>query len=178
MADITYRIATADDAPALAALGARTFRDAFGADNTPENLAAHLAATYGESRQRAELADPACEYVVAEHAGTIIGFALLHASARAPAGVPPAACNLARLYVDGAWHRRGVGQGLMREARQRARGRGAAHLWLTVWERNARSIRFYLRQGYRDVGATPFFVGADRQTDRVMVLDLGGDGAP
>lgn len=175
MAEFSIRIATTDDARALAALGERTFRDTFAADNTPENLAAHLAATYGNALQLAELRDPACAYVVAEDARGLIGFALLHDGVPAPPDVPGAATNLARIYVDHAWHGRGVGRAMMREACRRARRGGARHLWLTVWERNPGSIAFYLRLGFRDVGATAFWVGADRQADRVMVRALGSD---
>lgn len=46
---------------------------------------------------------------------------------------------------------------------------GGQTLWLGVWERNPRAIAFYRKRGYRDVGTTFFFVGPDRQVDRVMV---------
>jgi hypothetical protein len=47
-----------EDAPTLAALAARTFADAFAADNRPEDLQAHLESSYGVAQQSQELIDP------------------------------------------------------------------------------------------------------------------------
>ena len=46
------------DAPALTAFATRTFTEAFGADNRPEDLQAHLASSYNVPRQTMELTDP------------------------------------------------------------------------------------------------------------------------
>jgi hypothetical protein len=45
-AGLIIRRAEPRDAGALAALGARTFADTFGADNSPEDLRAYLAGAY------------------------------------------------------------------------------------------------------------------------------------
>jgi diamine N-acetyltransferase len=45
-------------------------------------------------------------------------------------------------------------------------------MWLSVWERNPRAIAFYGKCGFRMVGSKDFWVGSDRQTDHVMVLEL------
>jgi hypothetical protein len=50
---VTLRRATAEDATLLAELGARTFRDAFAADNTPDDMAAYLAQAFAPARQAA-----------------------------------------------------------------------------------------------------------------------------
>ena len=60
----------------------------------------------------------------------------------------------------------------MDAAVEAAAARGARTLWLGVWERNARAIAFYAKCGFADVGAQPFTLGADVQTDRVMALAL------
>jgi ribosomal protein S18 acetylase RimI-like enzyme len=49
---------------------------------------------------------------------------------------------------------------------------GGKTLWLGVWERNPRAIRFYEKQGFRDVGSYLFVLGTDPQTDRVMTRAL------
>jgi ribosomal protein S18 acetylase RimI-like enzyme len=53
-----------------------------------------------------------------------------------------------------------------------ARELGARTVWLGVWERNPRGIAFYEKCGFRHLGAADFWVGSDRQNDRIMVLDL------
>ena len=59
-----------------------------------------------------------------------------------------------------------------------ARQLGADALWLGVWERNPRAIAFYGKVGFVDVGSHLFVVGADAQTDRIMVRSLPPEPAP
>ena len=173
--DCHTRAAIPADAPALAALGERTFRDTFGADNTPANLAHHIAGTYGPARQAAELADPdRTTLVAATAAGTLIGFAQLRAGAAPPCVTGVAPLELLRLYVDRAYHGRGVAQALMAATLDAAAARGATTIWLGVWERNPRAIAFYTKWGFHDVGSHEFVLGSDRQTDRVMVRPVAG----
>jgi GNAT superfamily N-acetyltransferase len=89
--------------------------------------------------------------------------------------VQPDAVELHRFYVDRPWHGRAVAQALMAAARDAACALGAHDLWLGVWERNARAIAFYRKCGFVDVGSHHFFVGEDRQTDRVLVARLADD---
>jgi ribosomal protein S18 acetylase RimI-like enzyme len=55
--------------------------------------------------------------------------------------------------------------------------RGAATLWLGVWERNPRAQAFYRKYGFVDVGAHTFILGSDHQIDRLMARPLAGAGA-
>ena len=58
MDSIQIRRGVLEDAPALAELAARTFAEAFAADNTPQDLQAHLESSYGVVQQSQELSDP------------------------------------------------------------------------------------------------------------------------
>jgi ribosomal protein S18 acetylase RimI-like enzyme len=172
MADIRIRTGTPADAPMLAELGARTFRDAFAADNRPEDMALYLGRTYGVAQQTAELTNAGIVTLVAQVDGCPAGFAQLRA------GQPPG-CVLGadplevwRFYVDRSWHGMGVAQALMAAVRREAVARGGRTLWLAVWERNERAKGFYRKCGFLDVGSQPFILGEDRQTDLVMVSDL------
>src|SRR5215213_5546894 len=77
--DLTIRRAGPGDAGLLAELGARTFSETFAADNSPEDIAAYLAASFGRAQQADELADPASTFFIAEAGGRAAGYAKLHA---------------------------------------------------------------------------------------------------
>ena len=161
------RRATVDDAATLAELGRRTFDETFAPDNDPADIAAFLAATYGETQQRRELENASLVTLLVEADGEAIAFAQLR---RAAAPAEANAVEIVRFYVDRPWHGRGVAQRLMAEAKRIAREElGAAAVWLAVWERNPRAIAFYEKCGFRDAGSQPFLLGSDLQTDRVMV---------
>jgi len=169
----TIRVATAEDAERVSELAARTFRETFAADNTAEDMAAYLAATFTPERQRSELEDPGQRVFLLEIDGVAVGYAQLTRSTPDAAVTDKSPIELARFYVDGAWHGRGYAQQLMCAVVDEAVRIGARTLWLGVWERNPRAIAFYRKHGFVDVGAHPFVLGHDVQTDRIMQRPLG-----
>jgi len=160
------------DAAALAEFAARTFAETYGPDNEPDHMTAHLASSYGLEQQSRELADPAYRTVVAELESELAGYAQLRKGAT-PACVSHASpVELYRFYVDRPWHGTGLAQELMYAAHLAAGELGGAHLWLGVWEHNLRARAFYDKVGFGDVGTQSFYVGPDKQTDRVLVTPV------
>lgn len=174
VAPVVIRRAAALDAPALAALAARTFRDAFAADNTPDDMDAHCARAYSPAIQARELADAGIDTLVgADGEGQLVAYAQLRPGSP-PVPTGPSPLELWRFYVDRGYHGHGIAQRLMASVIETARARAARTLWLGVWERNPRAQAFYRKIGFVPIGTQQFVVGADVQTDQVMALDLGG----
>lgn len=169
---IVIRRAVDADAPALAALAERTFRDAFAADNDAADMAAYCAAAFSPAIQAAQIADAAIDtIVIADGSGALVAYAQLRPGA--PEEVTgPAPIELWRFYVDRAHHGRGVAQRLMDAVGEAARARGSRTLWLGVWERNHRAQAFYRKTGFVDIGAQTFTLGNDVQTDRLMARHI------
>jgi ribosomal protein S18 acetylase RimI-like enzyme len=132
-------------------------------------MASYIAATYTPAQQGRELADPANSYLIAEAGDVMVGYVLIRAGDDPPecVTVRPSA-ELARFYVDGSWHGRGVAGRLMEAALIDVRARGVRGVWLGVWEHNVRAVRFYAKHGFRDIGAHVFVLGSDVQSDRIM----------
>jgi diamine N-acetyltransferase len=160
------------DAAALAEFAARTFAEAFGSANRPENMEAHLASAYGVAQQRRELADPDCITVLMQSGDSLVAYAQIRRRLPPACVVGEGPVELHRFYVDRPWHGQGLAQRLMEAVHAAARDLGGRTLWLGVWERNPRAIAFYRKSGWHDTGATTFCVGPDRQTDRVMVTPV------
>jgi ribosomal protein S18 acetylase RimI-like enzyme len=169
---VAIRPARVPDAPWLAALAERTFRETYSAHNTPEDMESYVSRHFGPSRQEAELRDARLTTLVAEVDGKAAGYVQL-ARAPAPAGVTgPAPIEIHRFYVDQPWHGRGLAQLLMEAAVRAAKADGARTIWLGVWERNPRAIAFYRKSGFRDAGTQTFVLGADHQRDLVLARPL------
>ena len=169
------RPALPDDAQALAALGERLWRETYTGLIPGSNLELHLAATFGPSRQAAELADPACRTLVIERAGALLGYALLRAGR--PEQENPAfhfvkPLEVARFYVDASLHGHGAAQELMAAVLAHASAAGHDGVWLQVWEQNPRAIRFYVKVGFADAGEATFRVGEQVDRDRLLVHAL------
>ena len=161
------------DAPLLAELAARTFFEAFAADNNPADMRQHLQSSYTPALQLAEIRDAAIDTLLVRMDGAApLAYAQLR-TGHVSDGVPSeGSIELWRFYVDARWHGAGIAHKLMAAAKARARRRGATRLWLGVWQRNARAQAFYGKHGFRKVGSHIFVVGTDPQTDDILLCDL------
>jgi GNAT superfamily N-acetyltransferase len=166
---VVIRRAVDADAPVLAALAERIFIDTYLPSTRAEDVAAYVAQAFGPEKQAAEIADPAVTYLLAEVDGEPAAYAFLRSGAETPIGVGPGALEVARFYVRHAWHGRGLAARLMDAVVEEAARRGARTLWLMVWQQNPRALAFYLKHGFRIAGQAQFQMGADLQTDHVMV---------
>jgi|SRR5215471_3687966 len=166
--DVTIRRANREDAGLLADLGARTFAQTFAADNTPEDMAAHIAASFNLAEQSAELDDPESIFLIAEVGGLTAGYAKLHPGKPAEGIDAVKPIELVRLYVSCEWLGRGVGEALMRACLNEARQAGHKTIWLGVWERNGRAQAFYRKWNFLAVGEHAFQLGSDSQRDILM----------
>jgi ribosomal protein S18 acetylase RimI-like enzyme len=171
-ASIEIRRGTPADAEVLAEFGRRAYEEAFGADNDPDNLAIFLETRYGVEQQTEELTRADVITLLAETEGHLIGFAQVRHSTAPDCVVGEDVVELWRFYVDRPFHGRGVAQRMMPAALRAASDLGGRMIWLSVWEENPRAITFYIRCGFEDVGTTDFWVGSDRQTDRVLVKEI------
>lgn len=175
-AGLRIRRATSADAELISVLGARTFVTSFGAQNTPENLAKHLANAFGEGIQTRELADPAITYLIADLDGRTAGYAQVREGDAPPCVTGVSPVEVRRFYVVNDYHGTGIAQALMNACADEARRRGGRTLWLGVWDQNPRAIRFYTKWGFEDAGGQTFMLGDDPQQDRVLACSLEAGG--
>jgi ribosomal protein S18 acetylase RimI-like enzyme len=170
---IVIRPASLSDAESLAALAEQTFREAFAADNSAENIDLHCAQYFSPRIQGEEISEPRLVTLLAECDGELTGFAQLRLeqSMTCIEGERPA--ELRRIYVANKWHGRGVARELMRAVYAAAADAGSDCLWLGVWEKNPRAIAFYRKCGFSVVGDHVFMLGQDRQRDLIMVAQPG-----
>lgn len=166
--DPTIRRAAPDDAVLLAELAARLFRDTFAAENTAEDMALYEKTAFSEAAFRAELSRDDHAMLVVEDGHEPIGYAALIRGSKDEAVRADRPAEIQRFYVDRSRHGRGVAQSLMAACLEHADVWQCDVVWLGVWERNARAIAFYERQGFRRVGRKTFTLGRDVQHDYVM----------
>lgn len=167
---ISYRIASAGDAAALAELGARTFTDTFGHLYQPDDLTIFLQNHSAENWDR-ELTDPAFEVRLAERDGELVGYVKL-GPPHLPFEPRGEAAELRQLYVVEEVKGQGVADELIRWVIDRARDKRADHLYLSVFTENHRARRFYERHGFEPEGTYAFMVGNHADEDIVMRLKL------
>jgi len=167
-AELIIRRASLDDTKNLIELGIRTFRDAFGPDNTSEDMEAYLASAFTPTQIASELADTTATFLLAYADEKLIGYAKLKVG-KVPEcvhGLKPV--ELERLYIEKGVIGKGYGAALMASCIEEARQRGYETLWLGVWKRNERAQNFYRKWGFSGVGTKEFIIGKDVQKDLIM----------
>lgn len=175
-ADFLIRRAAPADAPALGELARRVFQQTFGddPDHKPHDMASFLATALSDATLADELAAPGIDYFVAASGDALIGYIKLCADHPPECVAAAHPMEIARLYVDFAWHRSGIAHRLMDCAVARAAELGCDAIWLGVWHRNARAQKFYRKWGFEHVGEHPFIFGTDHQTDLVFARKTVG----
>lgn len=170
---IGYGDGTPADGPELDAMAREIWVETFEHSASPANIALYLAEAYGPKGQLIrDLADPAHHFRLARADKAIIGFAKLSPPFLPDETQTAGALQLSQLYVVRDLHGRGVADELMRWTIDTARAREATALLLTVWEENARALRFYQRRGFAHIGDYAFRTGEQIDRDLIMRLAL------
>jgi len=172
--EFTIRRCAADDAPAVASLGARLFTETYGPTHPEPELSRYLARSFSVEGLSEAIADDDTSIFVAEDSsGVPIAYAYLRASPEPPTGVDgQRAFEIVRFYVDGAAQGRGVGAALMSSCFNDASVRGADVVWLQVWKEAPWAVGFYHRMGFSVVGSAPFYFGDRVGDDHIMSRPL------
>jgi len=157
----TIRRATADDAAALAELGAATFTETFGHLYPPEDLQTFLAANHTPGSWDRTLADPARAVWLAEfQGGPKIGFICVGACKLPVQQLEAKAGEIQQLYVLAEFHNLRLGTQLMQTGLDWLASQGRSPLYIGVWSENYGAQRFYARYGFSKVGEYGFPVGS------------------
>lgn len=172
MTEALIRPAEPTDAPALAALGHRTFLDTFvdgfGIPYPADDLETYLAGSFSEVALLAKLAEPGGAWWVAERDGAILAFAnagpngLPHPDAR------PSHMELRRLYVDKAAQGLGLGTRLLDIALDWMEAHTDGPLWIGVWSQNLKAQKLYAAYGFEMAGEYQFPVGEWRDDEFIL----------
>lgn len=161
------------DAAALSALMRRTFLAANGHCSSAENVARFLDDAYTPELQGREIRDPDTFTVLVEQDGQWAGFAQLRWGSTPPPEVSLLpTVELGRIYLDSAFHGRGLAAQLVANLLAAASLRGSRSVWLSVWQEAPQAIRFYQKHGFEIVGRSLFKVGDDVKDDWVMTQAL------
>jgi GNAT superfamily N-acetyltransferase len=161
----------ADLAPLLD-LAQTSFVQAFTEGNKPENVQAYLSQAFTSVQLEIEWRNPASTFLLASLEGKLVGYTKVNLAAAQTDVQDPESLEVARLYtLEEVWGK-GVGQFLLDAALDFAKEKGKTFVWLGVWEHNARAIRFYEKNGFKNFGSHPFPFGDEIQNDWLMRVEV------
>jgi ribosomal protein S18 acetylase RimI-like enzyme len=127
---------------------------------------------FTDEKVLSEIKDTKSTFYFANSADETIGYFKIKREATYKEGAVANGMQLERIYVLGKYQGQKMGQFMLEEVMNLARKGGAAYLWLGVWEKNIRAVRFYERNGFVLDGKVAFKLGEEGQWDYLMKLDL------
>ena len=168
--EIVVRRAGVEDAAMLALVGAATFLDGFAGVLPGDAMVAHaarhhVAEVYARYLERAAVA---AWLAVTANGGAPVGYAMLTPPELPEETMREGDLELKRIYALSRFHGTGIAQEMMETAVAEARTRGARRVTLGVYAGNARAVRFYERNRFRQIGTRQFTVGSLVCDDFVM----------
>ena len=159
--------------PRLAELGSRLFQQTFDGLYSDVDLQAFLDRVHSPAGVAYDW-DQGCEFWIAEatEAASWVGYCKV-----GPISVPVdvgelRALELRQIYVERAYHRRGIGARFMQHFLDLCRIRDIEMAYVSCWTENVQALAFYACYGFEVVGTYDFEIGAHRDQDHILCKHL------
>jgi ribosomal protein S18 acetylase RimI-like enzyme len=146
----------------------RTFRDTYAAHNTEEDMKHHVDTVFHPDRFIEEIADARIGYHIAYLGDVPVGYIRVNLAGVQTDVNDQKSLELERIYVLQDFQGRKFGDQLIAKTFDLAREAGLDYVWLGVWKKNEKAIRFYERMGFTIFGTHDFILGTDPQSDWLM----------
>jgi len=172
MEKISISRVTPDEIMKLQEISIQTFADTFASYNTEEDMKQYLEKSFSLQQLSAELNTRGAEFYFARLGEQVIGYIKINTGNAQTELQDDHALEIERIYVLQAYHGKQVGQLLYENAIRIARERALEYVWLGVWEKNARALRFYEKNGFLPFDKHIFKLGNDVQTDIMVKKSL------
>ncbi|MGB5236936.1 MAG: GNAT family N-acetyltransferase [Flavobacteriaceae bacterium] len=160
--EIQIRLATIEDATFIALLGRVTFTEAFGhLFRDHGDLQEYYNKTFSVQKIRKSLQKEQNVYWLALADGLPVGYAKLKLQSATPFLDRERVCQLQKIYVLKDFLSLKIGLALQTRLLDKAKSASYDHIWLSVYKENERAVRFYLKNGFKEIGEHKFSIGRE-----------------
>ena len=172
MKNIEIKRVTVTDRAELQKIAKQTFFETFASYNSEEDMKVYLAEKFSEETLRSELSDENAEFYFAVMDEKAIGYLKINFGPSQTEIKDDNTLEIERIYVLNDFQGQKAGQKLYEKAIDAARQKSIDLVWLGVWEKNLKAIRFYEKNGFEAFDKHVFKLGNDEQTDIMMKLKI------
>ncbi|SMC57135.1 GNAT family N-acetyltransferase [Pedobacter nyackensis] len=169
---LQIRKATTKDLGTVQLIGRETFFETFADSNTEEDMKKYLEDSFNDDQLSVELSNPDSLFYIAWEDESPVGYLKLNKGNAQTETLDEMALEIERIYVKTSHHGKKVGQLLYEKALEVAQQQHNSYLWLGVWEKNPRAIKFYEKNGFKAFDKHIFKMGNDEQVDIMMKKEL------
>ncbi|WP_423363901.1 GNAT family N-acetyltransferase [Mycoplasma sp. P36-A1] len=156
----------------LIKMSKESYFDTFDGTCSHEDMQDYLKTAYDKTKLLKELENPNSFFYWIVVGSKKSGYIKLNIEQAQSDVFDPVALEIERLYILKEFKRHGLGKLLIDFSITKAQEFNKIFIWLGVWEHNIPALSFYSDQGFYKIGAHPFKVGDDIQTDLIYRKDL------
>jgi len=160
------------DLDRLLSISRKTFIDAFENHNKPDDFKAYMETAFSRGQILRELTNPQMSFYLIYSEDEPIAYFKLNEDEAQRDIKDENAMELERIYVKSEFQRNKIGLFMLNNIKRIAASKNKSYLWLGVWEKNGKAIRFYEKNGFIKFGKHPYYIGTDKQMDWLMKLNL------
>ena len=156
---IKIQIAKEADTSILALLGRLTWAESHGHYiDDKNNLLKYLNSNFSVSKTKQEINNPKNLFYIIYVDDLPVGYAKLVVNAINESVASQNNCRLERIFIQNEFIPLKIGQQLLTFVEKKAKALQLDTMWLTVYIKNIRAIRFYERNEFKNVGELNFLV--------------------
>ncbi len=169
---IQIRAAGIEDAGLIRKIARETFMETYGEMNTPENMESYLQSQFSEENILQEFQSNHARFFLAYLDGVPVAFTKVRDDRKAKKLEQVKALEIQRIYVLLEYQGFSLGKAMLDMIKLLAHQEGYQTIWLQVWQKNNKAIRFYQKAGFCVFETASFLLGDSNQQDFLMRYDL------
>lgn len=154
--------ATVSDAALIAKLGSKTFLEAHGRSGTESEIKNFIGNTYNPKAIKDEFENPNVWYYIIFVDDEIAGYSKLEMHAGNELIEAKNIAKLDRFYLLKEFYGQNLGLKFLKFNIEIAEQQAQKGMWLRVWTENGRAIKFYEKNGFKNVGGCYFKISDTR----------------
>tara|TARA_R110001632_G_scaffold65_15_gene304 strand:+ start:1414 stop:1929 length:516 start_codon:yes stop_codon:yes gene_type:complete len=159
---INIKKAKESDTEVLALLGRLTWAESHGHYiEDKNNLLEYLNNNFSVSKTKLEINNPKNIFYIIYVDELPVGYAKLIVNVKQESVVSLNNCRLERIFIQNEFIPLKIGQQLLAFVEEKAKALQLDTMWLSVYIKNKRAIRFYERNEFKNVGELNFVVNGE-----------------
>lgn len=170
---IKIQIAKEADTAILALLGRLTWAESHGHYiDDKNNLLKYLNSNFSVSKTKQEINNPKNFFYIIYVDDLPVGYAKIVVNAINESVASQNNCRLERIFIQNEFIPLKIGQQLLTYVEEKAKALQLDTMWLTVYIKNKRAIRFYKRNKFKNVGELSFLVNGKEYENIVFSKNI------
>ncbi|SEM18080.1 Ribosomal protein S18 acetylase RimI [Aquimarina amphilecti] len=170
---IKIKIAKETDTAILALLARVTWVESHGHYiEDKNNLLEYLNKNFSVSKTKQDINDPKNFFYIVYVDDLPVGYAKLVLNEKQESVVSDNSCRLERIFIQNEFIPLKVGQKLLTFVEKKAKALQSDTMWLSVYIKNKRAIRFYERNEFKNVGELNFLVNGKAYENIVFSKEI------